>query len=523
MFRCCKIFSVMALTALLSACGGSDDDDDNGNAPPASGATPPPTRGSLIVSPPARLLSVSADQLAQLVTAASGGSDLLKLITAPKCGVDVHQLRYNTVDPADQPTTASGALMIPTGTDPACQGPKPIVSYAHGTTVEKSYNIADLTNPDNVEGLLIAVTFAAQGYIVVAPNYAGFDTSTQPYHAYLQADPSAKDMADAIAAARSALPTSTAPNVTNGGKLFVTGYSQGGHVAMATHRLLQQTGVTVTASAPMSGPYALAAFGDAVFQGQVIGSAPLLLTYLLTGYQHAYGNLYASPADVFDARYATGIDSLLPTTGTRSDLYAQGKLPSAQLFSSTPPDPAFAAYTPATTPAQLAPVFAKGFGPEALLLNSYRLAYLQDAQTNPDGGFPTVTDGRPATSPANALRIAFKRNDLRDWTPTAPVLLCAGHDDPTVLYLNTERINAYWSSAGVTAPIKVLDVDGEISLGDSDATLKLAFDAAKAAIAAAAVAGGATDNGAAAVFDAYHSALVPPFCLAATKSFFDGK
>jgi hypothetical protein len=340
---------------------------------------------------------------------------------------------------------------------------------------------------------------------------------------HLHADQSAKDTADAIAAARSALPTSTAPNVTDNGKLFLTGYSQGGHVAMATHRLLQQTGVSVTAAAPMSGPYALAAFADAVFQGQVVGSTPLFLAYLIPGYQRAYGDVYTSPTDVFDARYATGIESLLPTTGSRSDLFAQGRLPRDQAFSSTPPDPAFAAYTPATAPTELAPVFALGFGPDALITNSYRLSYLQDAQAHPDGGFPVVTDGRPAAAPTHPLRIAFKRNDLRDWIPTAPVQLCAGHDDPTVLYLNTERIAAYWSTNSVTAPIKVLDVDGSISISDEDADLKLAFDAAKAALAATAVSGGATDGGAAAVLEAYHSTLVPPFCLAATKSFFDDK
>jgi poly(3-hydroxybutyrate) depolymerase len=523
MFAWLRVLAVLMTAGLLVACGGSDNDDDDA-PPPSGGATPPPTtRGSLIVTPPARLLSISADQLVALVTAESGGSDLLKLIASPKCGIDVHQLRYNTVDPADQPTTASGALMIPTGTDPACQGARPIVTYTHGTTVTKSYNIADLTNPDNAEGLLMAVTFAAQGYIVVAPNYTGFDTSTQPYHAYLNADQSAKDTADAIAAARSALPTSTAPNATANGKLFITGYSQGGHVAMATHRELQRTGVAVTASAPMSGPYALAALGDAVFQGQVTESAPLLVTYLMTGYQRAYGNIYSAATDAFDARYAAGIDALLPTAGTRSELFAQNKLPREQLFSSTPPDPAFAAYTPATTPAELAPIFAKGFGPDALLTNSYRLAYLQDAQANPDGAFPAVTDGRPAATPAHPLRVAFKRNDLRDWIPTAPVQLCAGHDDPTVLYLNTERIAAYWSANGVTAPIELLDVDGEISLGDSNADIKLAFDAAKAAVAAAAVSGGASDGGAAAVLEAYHSTLAPPFCLAATKSYFDAR
>jgi hypothetical protein len=34
---------------------------------------------------------------------------------------------------------------------------------------------------------------------------------------------------------------------------------------------------------------------------------------------------------------------------------------------------------------------------------------------------------------------------------------------------------------------------------------------------------GATDDGASAVADAYHSTLVPPFCLAAVISFFAGR
>ncbi len=501
------------ISVCLAGCGSSDDDN---NPPPSDDATPPPppTQGSLIVNPPTRLLSVTPDQLVSLVTAQSGGSDLLELIAAPKCGIDVHHLQYHTVDPVDAATTASGGLFIPTGTDPACQGARPILTYAHGTQVVKTYNIADLNDPDNAEGLLISIAFASQGYIVVAPNYAGFDTSTMSYHAYLNAAQSAQDTADAIAAARSALPTSTAPNVTDNGKLFITGYSQGGHVAMATHRLLQQTGVAVTASAPMSGPYALAAFADAVFQGQVVGSTPLFLAYLIPGYQRAYGDVYAATTDVFDPRYAPTIETLLPTTGTRSQLFEQGLLPREQAFSSTPPDPAFAPYTPATAPAELAPVFALGFGPDALITNSFRLSYLQDAQANPDGGFPIVTDNRPAATPANGLRQAFKRNDLRDWLPTSPVLLCGGHDDPTVLYMNTELIASYWSANGATAPIKVLDVDDDPSLGDDDATLKLAFEAAKAALAAS--------GGTAAVLEAYHSTLVPPFCLAATKSFFDG-
>jgi hypothetical protein len=212
----------------------------------------------------------------------------------------------------------------------------------------------------------------------------------------------------------------------------------------------------------------------------------------------------------------------LPSAVPRTQLFAEGKLPRDQLFSSVPPDPSYAPYTPATTPADLAPVFVAGFGPDNLLTNSFRLAYLQDAQLNPDGAFPVVTDGRSAANPVNRLRQAFKANDLRNWTPTSPVLLCAGNHDPTVLYMNTQLMRNYWAASGATAQIRVLDLDAGITIEDPYAARKLGFAAAKAAVAAAAVSGGATDGGRAAVTEAYHSTLAPPFCLSAAKSFFDG-
>jgi hypothetical protein len=503
---------------MLCACGGGNND------PRAPGPAPanPPARGSLIQSPPVRTASLSPANLLDAMSRVQEAQQLLGLISPPKCGIDIHYLQYNTVDPAGAATTASAAMMIPTGSDPGCQGPRPIVVYAHGTQVQRTLNLANITSTDNLEALLAAVAFTAQGYVLIAPNYTGFDISTLSYHPYLNADQQSNDVVDALTAARSALPTSFAPTVTDSGKLFVTGYSQGGHVAMATHRLLQQSGATITASAPMSGPYALAAYADAVFYGQVSRGTPLFFTFTTVGYQRAYGNIYSSPTEIFEARYANGIETLLPSAVSRGQLFADGKLPSAQLFSSTPPDPSYAPFTPATTPADLAHVFAAGFGTENLVTNSFRLAYLQDAQAHPDGGFPTVTDHLPAANPQNRLRQALKTNDLRTWTPTAPVLLCAGDKDPTVLYLNTQLMQDYWAASGATTDIRVLDLDSAIFVGDPYAARKLGFAAAKEAIAAAAVSGGATDNGLAAVTEAYHGSLVPPFCISAAKAFFDG-
>ena len=198
--------------------------------------------------------------------------------------------------------------------------------------------------------------------------------------------------------------------------------------------------------------------------GRSARTTPLFLVFTSTGYQKAYGDVYSSPTDIFEARYATGIESLLPSAVPRTQLFAEGKLPRDQLFDSTPPDPSYAPFTPATSPANLAPIFAQGFGPDHLVTNAFRLAYLQDAQANPDGSFPNVLDNRPAANPANGLRRAFKRNDLRTWVPTAPVFLCGGNEDPTVLFMNTQLIQAYWSANGVTAPVTVLDLDSDITV-----------------------------------------------------------
>src|ERR1700722_11921246 len=499
-----------AAVGFLAACGHGDD-----NAPPA--VTPAqPTRGQLL-STPTMAGSYSASDLLSMLISDPLGKELLQLTFSPTCTVNVYHMEYETVGGAGEATTASAALMVPTGSGATCSGARPVVLYAHGTNASKTFNMADLSN--NRVGLLMASGLPSPGYIVVAPNYAGYDTSTLPYHPYLNGDQQSKDMIDSLAAARSAYATAS---TSDNGKLFVTGYSQGGYVAMATHKAMQADGTAVTAAAPMSGPYALAAFGDAIFAGEVDMSAPANFNLVVTSYQQAYQNVYPAPTDVYEAQYAPTADELLPSATAMSTIYANGELPQNVLFNSTPPSAAYASITPATTPASLAPSFALGFGTPDLVTNAYRLSYLQDAAANPDGGFPTVTTGVPAAAPGLAIRQDLKTNDLRNWGPTAPVLLCAGDSDPTVFYLNTQLIQSYWATASATSTVTLLDIDSSPTSGDPYANEKTGFAAAKAAVAAAAVVGGATDAGAMAVLQDYHETLVPPFCVYAVKSFFDG-
>jgi hypothetical protein len=508
-----EALSVCVLAAwVLAGCGGG------GGGLGSSGTSAPPARGTLLQTPPQLLSTVTASTLLTELNLASN-AQLLTLSGAPVCDILTYHIEYETVGGANEPTTASAALMVPTGLGANCTGGRPILLYAHGTTTDQKF---DMTNMQNAETLFLAALFASKGYIVVAPNYAGYDTSTLPYTPYLVADQQSKDMIDALTAARTALPLASVTLTQDNGQLFVTGYSQGGYVAMATHRAMQNLGLKVSAAAPMSGPYALAAFVDAVFYGDVNGSGPVSAALLFTAYQHSYGNIYASTSDVFEAQYAGGIEDLLPSTTPRSQLYAQGKLPEFALFSSTPPAPAYAGITPPTTPADLAFVFAQGFGSGNLFLNSYRLSYLQDAQANPDGGFPTLTTGLPATSPQLPARQALRMNDLRNWTPAAPVQLCGGAFDPIVFWFNSQLMQNYWvAQPAPPAALKVLDLEAAVTANDPYSNLKNDFELAKAAVAADAVANGATDGGALAVAEAYHAELVAPFCFAAAKVFFD--
>jgi hypothetical protein len=508
-----SIMPAIAAIALSACQGGSDHMSGSG---PGSST---PQRGMLLQSPPVLTATFSPSALLSALSSSAVGQTFLRLSYSPACSISVYHLEYETVDAAGNLTPASGALMVPSGSA-GCEGGRPILLYGHGTATDRQYDIASLTASDNGEGLVLAAVFAAQGYIVVAPNYVGYDTSTLAYHPFLDADQQSKDMMDALTAARSALPVAGASATSDGGKLLVSGYSQGGYVAMATQRALESSGINVTAGVFMSGPYALSAFADAVFEGRVNASAVPNFTMLLSSYEHAYGNVYSNASDVAASPYAASLEALLPSKTPLGTLESDGDLPPA-LFDISPPSAEFASDTPASSPAALAVVFAAGFGNNFLVLNSYRLSYLEDAKAAPDGGFPVIGDGLPPASPMNAFRQDLKENDLRAFAPKAPVLLCGGHDDPTVFFLNTQLMQNYWTAHAPPGGFAVLDVDATPTSADPYANYELGFTAAEALVRAAAIAAGATDGGSAAVLEKYHAGLVAPFCMAAAKAYFD--
>jgi hypothetical protein len=508
-------FGVCALGALLLLAGCGTDSQ-------TSATDTSTARGTLVDNPPLRIAAVDAATLKAELMASASGQQLLQLAGDPACGVDFNYMHYWTVGGAGEAASASGALMVPTG-GAGCSGARPILLYAHGTDTVKNRNLADITDPTNSEGALIAAMFAAHGYIVVAPNYTGYDTSSLPYHPYLNGAAQAADMIDALTAARKALGHVLASGTTDGGKLFITGYSQGGYVAMATHKAMQAAAMTVTASAPMSGPYAIAAFADVVFSGKVNLGSTLFTPLLTTSYQKSYGGMYAATSDVFEDLYAPTIEGLLPSTTPIGDLYTSGKLPPLALFTDTP-TPTGNAQLDAILAPSIDPLFSLGFGPGNLVKQDFRIAYLLDALANPDGAVPAVTNLVPSATAALPFRQKLALNDLRSWAPASPVLMCGGANDPVVFFpVNTELEETFFTlAAGVPAQmVPVLDLEAA-PIGDPQNPMS-AFDPVKVAFAQTEAAiftgagGGAA--GQSAVVQTYHS-TVAPFCTAAARGFF---
>ena len=508
-----QFLAAATISALLAGCGGGSTGDAGPGGTPAP-PEPPRTTGTLLQSPPPITLSLTANGLkGVLESGPSRDRTLLSLAGDPICDVNVRYLKYSTLGGAGEATTASGALMLPGGPNPRCTGARPILLYGHATHPEKSFNLANLGDKLNsayTESLTIAAIFAARGYIVVAPNYAGYDSSTLGYHPFLNAKQQSGEMLDALFAAKTALGTFT-PTVTASTQLFITGFSQGGYVALATQRALEQAGQTVTAAAPMSGPYALARELDDNFAGRVHVAATLFATLLANSYQRSYGNVYANPAELYESGYVSGIETLLPGPDIVT-LARTGKLPETTLFSRTPPQapagstlqPTLNSLTPPTgTPMDA--VFARGFGAGNLFTNSFRLAYLQDLFANP-------------ANPAFGLRADAKLNDLRGFTPKAPVMLCGGEKDATVTYANnTAALARDWAGLGADR-LLVLDVDQSASsTSDPFFSEKLSFAVVKEATATQARLSG--DNAEWEVARNYHAAVFP-FCASAVGKFF---
>ena len=309
--------------------------------------------------------------------------------------VDFYKITYTTTDTDGQPTIASGAFTLPVSN--SCNS-FPMVAYCHGTVLRRF----DVPSERNFESLIVTVLSSA-GYIGIAPDYLGLGED-EGVHPYVHAESQATATIDLISAVREFLETS---DIQDNGEVFITGYSQGGHAAMATLKYAQDNDLVdelgIVAGAPLSGPYNMSGSQSEVILSGEPYSNPGYIIYLLIGYNSVYGNLYTELSDIIQEPYA---DLVAP--------YFDGEQNEFEM-----------AVVNALLPGNV----------DELLRDSV----LTNFETNPN----------------HPLRLALEDNDLFDWTPEMPLRMYYCDGDEQVAFTNSTTTEQIMNDNGAE------DVDSE--------------------------------------------------------------
>ncbi|UCE06865.1 MAG: alpha/beta hydrolase [bacterium] len=227
--------------------------------------------------------------------------------------VEVVSVEYITVDGGNNEEHASGALMIPLNKS----NPYALVSLQHGTETKRDL-VASQSPLNSVEGI-VGMVLASMGYVTVVPDYLGFGASNI-MHPYLHAESLVPCVVDLMRATR----TYCAHNGTSlDGRIFLTGYSEGGYVTLATQKTVEQDysdEFNLTAVAPMAGPYDLHGMMLSMFQ-QGEYSTPAYIAFFLTAYNEVYK--WNRLSEIFRAPYASRMSGLFDGSKTWGQVISQ--------------------------------------------------------------------------------------------------------------------------------------------------------------------------------------------------------
>ena len=251
-------------------------------------------------------------------------------------GFDSYKVTYCTDDAVlpgqsfARTTTVTGMVSVPRKS-----GFLPTVAYPHGTSISfydvpSNPNTFGDFNPrgESFEGPPSTAVFAGNGFIYIAPDYLGLGDSTVPRHRYFHAATEASSTIDLLAAAKNVL---SDLKVRQNGKLFVFGFSQGGHAALAVQRELERMRVKVDGTAVVGGIFDVERWFLHSLENETTLFQPLYATYLLLAFDDIY-DVYDSTNETFRQRYAAILEDLFDMRHFFDDVAAELPPPARDLL-----------------------------------------------------------------------------------------------------------------------------------------------------------------------------------------------
>jgi len=298
--------------------------------------------------------------------------------------VKYYRVLYTMPDLKGVTDTVSGLLVIPVDVTKSF----PRLVYQHGTA-SAQLAVPSYTTTGGGEGTL-GFLFAGLGYVSYLPDFLGLGISTG-VHPYVHAKTEASAAIEMLRAAKDFLGQN---QVSTNDQLFITGYSQGGHAAMALHReietLLPQE-FTVTAAAPLSGPYSISGVMRNVMLSDGIYLYPAYLPNTAVSFQAVYGNIYSDLTDIFKPVYAAEIQKFVDKTMNLGQL-------NTKLIS---------------------------------------LLTTNEGASRPTRLFQPALLEALKNDPKHPINAALRDNDVYDWTPKAPTRLFYCMADDQVPFQNS--------------------------------------------------------------------------------------
>lgn len=316
----------------------------------------------------------------------------------------LYKITYRSTDVNGRSSVLSGLLVVPqTG------APNGLVIFNHGTMVwKKSLPSMYRGEAKPSESKNAVLAFGSGGYAIAMPDYIGLGDHKTNAHPFPASVVNARAGMDLIKPAREALRREGFPLGSN---LFITGYSEGGGVAMALTRMLEQSNNplhSVTASAPLSGPYDLSGTTLNFMAQRNTDQAGFVVRTFLLGY---------------------AIHSLSKNTGLKVNDYFK---PSMALTINL-------AYTGNVSDEDV----LKRLGVTGVLMRAKN-----DIFNIITPKFRRVIESRDRRDPVIGLLYA---NDCYDWSPKNPMLLVTLVNDTVVSPKNTEVAFETMRRRGVTS------------------------------------------------------------------------
>lgn len=196
---------------------------------------------------------IPADLLSKTLSPVQNG------LNAPVDRIVYYRIDYHTVDHKGLPVISSGLLALPAN---AAGGLK-LVSYQHGTIFEDRDAPSRLDSCSEAEA--VASVFVLNGFAAAMADYVGLG-ERGGFHPYFHAESAAADCDNFLKAVREFLAWRAL--YPAGGRVYIAGFSQGGHAALALQRRLESPGVSESGLLPA----ASAVIGGACDPGLVMRS-----------------------------------------------------------------------------------------------------------------------------------------------------------------------------------------------------------------------------------------------------------